>query len=119
MGNRNRGRRTRAGNKSGVRTLRLEELLREELSSLLDGEVRDRSLEGARVTRVELSPDGARARVWVATQELENQEALDAAFERAKGFLRSRVCDALSLKRVPELSFRHDPAAFLEGTEGT
>jgi ribosome-binding factor A len=37
--------------------------------------------------------------------------ALEGAFTRASPYIRVRLCDALPLKRSPELSFRHDPAA--------
>lgn len=101
----------------GIRSLRIEELFREELNSIIDCEVTDPRLEGTRVSFVELSRDGSRARVWfsIANEADESgalsEGELEAAFERAAGFLRSRLCDALPLKRMPELSFRHAPAA--------
>jgi ribosome-binding factor A len=102
---------------AGFRSLRLEELFREEMNSLLDGEVNDRRLDGAHITRVELSRDGSRARIWFTLRSTKTagegapgvDDARDA-FDRAQGFFRSRLCDALSLKRMPELRFRHDPA---------
>jgi ribosome-binding factor A len=98
--------------RAGARSQRLERLFCEELNSLLDIEISDPSLQGARVTRVELSGDGSRARIWfVLTIEGSFARDAQAAFERAAGFLRSRLCDAFPLKRVPELRFRHDPAA--------
>ena len=100
---------------AGVRGLRLEELFREELNSIIDCEVTDPRLEGTRVSFVELSRDGSRARVWfsiaVSEESAYGTGELEAAFERASGFLRSRLCEGLPLKRTPELSFRHDPAA--------
>lgn len=124
---------------AGFRSLRLEELFREEMNSLLDGEVTDPRLESTHITRVELSRDGSRARIWFrirsgGSQGLSSEQPRDvrlgqrpglrltagdgvsrveqarAAFEHAQGFFRSRLCDALSLKRMPELRFRHDPA---------
>ena len=100
---------------AGFRSLRLEELFREEMNSLLDGEVNDPRLDGVHVTRVELSRDGSRARIWfqltkTAGEGVPSADAARAAFEHAQGFFRSRLCDALSLKRMPELRFRHDPA---------
>ncbi len=100
---------------AGFRSLRLEELFREEMNSLLDGEVTDPRLEGARVTRVEMSRDGSRARIWfhltkTAGEGASGADEARAAFDHAQGFFRSRLCDALSLKRMPELRFRHDPA---------
>ena len=101
---------------AGLRGLRLEGLFREELNSILDGEVGDPRLECVRVSRVELSRDGSRARVWfVLTSEHTRSSTaeIQAAFARAHGFLRGRLCDALPLKRAPEFQFRHDPAAVL------
>jgi ribosome-binding factor A len=127
MGNR-RDRNQRRGTDPGasIRALRLELLFREELNSILEGELGDPRLEGVRCTFVELSRDGSRARVWYSTSP---STALDgasddarragaaAALERATAYLRTRLCDALPLKRSPELCFRPDPAAhahFLE-----
>ena len=98
---------------AGFRSLRLEELFREEMNSLLDGEVTDPRLEDTRVTRVELSRDGSRARIWFSKIMREGASSVDetrVAFDHAQGFFRSRLCEALYLKRMPELRFRHDPA---------
>jgi ribosome-binding factor A len=97
---------------AGFRSQRLEELFREELTSLLEIEINDPALEDARITRAELSLDGSRARVWFAlASSCSDAHAgkARAAFERAAGFLRSRLCDALPVKRIPELTFRYDP----------
>src|SRR3954467_1386669 len=107
---------------AGVRHPRLEELFREELNSILDFETTDPRLEGTRISHVELSRDGSRARVWVSLKananlnlsRATNALTLEAAFERASGFFRSRLCEALPLKRMPDLSFRLDPAASAE-----
>jgi ribosome-binding factor A len=104
---------------AGFRGVRLEGLIREELNSLLEGEISDPHLEHVRVTRVELTRDGSRARVWFVTTRLEERArtAIDAGFARASGFLRSRLCEALPLKQSPELRFRHDPSAFVSPDE--
>jgi len=115
MGNR-RDRRTRRGSdpSAGIRALRLEQLFREELNSILDGELGDDRFDGVRITLVELSRDGSRARIWYAmttTADDARLRATEAAFARASTYFRTRLSDALPLKRSPELSFRHDPAA--------
>ena len=108
-------RRSREGSvhDSSLRGRRLEELFREELNSILDSEVTDPRLEGVHFTAVELTRDGARARVWFhpgATGDGAT-DGTTRALERATGFLRARLCDALPLKRSPELRFALDPAA--------
>jgi ribosome-binding factor A len=94
-----------AGN--AARTLRLQELIREELNLLLRGEVRDPRLDAIEVTMVELSGDGSRARVWFAA---ENDEDAREALQGAAGFLRDDLAESLGLKRTPDLRFRRDPA---------
>lgn len=125
MGNR-RDRKTRRGSdpSAGIRALRLEQLFREELNSILDGELGDERFDGVRVTIVELSRDGSRARVWYSVTSRQaptpnvqtRARGVEDAFTRASPYIRARLCDALPLKRSPELSFRHDPAAL--GTLG-
>ena len=108
-------RRSREGSArdGGLRGQRLEELFREELNSILDSEISDPRLEGIHFASVELTRDGARARVWFQAHGTSDASIDDAtrALERATGFLRARLCDALPLKKSPELRFALDPAA--------
>ena len=117
------------GRGAGVRHPRLEELFREELNSILDFEITDPRLEGTRISMVELSRDGSRARVWISFHPEAMGDAnstvsfaqsalvLELAFERAAGFFRRRLCEALPLKRMPDLSFRLAPAASAESVD--
>ncbi len=109
-----RHRRSRDGavGEAGFRSLRLELLFREELNSLLGDEIADPRLQGVRVSAVELSRDGSRARIWFIANPDDSPIQTRNALDRASGFLRSRLCDALVLKRVPELCFRYDEYAF-------
>jgi ribosome-binding factor A len=94
----------------GTRTVRLQELIREELNFLLRGELRDPRLEGVTFTMVELSPDGSRARAWFVADNENEIDALEA-LDGAAGFLRNDLAESLGLKRTPELRFRRDPVA--------
>jgi ribosome-binding factor A len=91
----------------GIRTVRLQELIREEVNFLLRSEVSDPHLQGVVVTFVELTGDGSCARIWF-TSETDNNET--EALDRASGFLRNHLAASLGLKRTPELRFRRDPA---------
>ncbi len=94
-----------------VRTQRLEELIREELNFLFDTEVTDPRLEGTHVTRVILTPDGAKANVFFARDELSSSGDDYRLVSRVIGFLRYRLGHALDLKRTPELRFFPDLAS--------
>ena len=95
---------------NGARTVRLQELIREELNLLLRGEIRDPRLDGVEITMVLSSAMATRARVWFSTKT--EQDALQAvdAFDGAAGFLRQDLAESLGLKRTPDLRFRRDPA---------
>lgn len=64
-------------------------------------------LQSVVVTQVALAGDGSCARLWFTA---EGDEDRTAALERAAGFFRSRLAEALALKRTPDLRFRRDPA---------
>jgi len=120
MGNRRdrRSRRAAVDPAAGVRALRLEQLFREELNSLLDGELGDERFDGVRITFVELSRDGSRARIWYRMNHSSSRAralSTHAALLHASPYFRTRLCDALPLKRSPQLSFRHDPSVAEEG----
>ncbi len=108
----NRKRERHGGEVAGIRALRLEQLFREELNSILDGELGDRCFDGVRITLVELSRDASRARIWYDMTEINDAERTHQAFVRATGLFRRRLCEALPLKRMPELTFRHAPTSF-------
>ena len=82
----------------------------EELRALLRDEARDPALQKIEPLALELSPDGATARLAYAIAETGEETALrrraEAALARASGFLRSRIAEQLGLKRTPKLVFR-------------
>jgi ribosome-binding factor A len=113
-GDRTRTREREVGD--GTRTVRLQELIREEVNFILRSEVRDPRLDGVVITRVELAGEAC-ARLWFTA---ENEEDRREACEHVAGFLRVRLAESLGLKRTPELRFRRDPAtrAFGPSAEG-
>ena len=90
----------------GTRTVRLQELIREEVNLILRNEVRDPRLDSVVITMVELT--GERARLWYTA---EGDEDRRVACEHIAGFLRTQLAESLGLKRTPELTFRRDPAS--------
>jgi ribosome-binding factor A len=92
----------------GTRTVRLQELIREEVNLILRNEVRDPRLDGVVITMVELAGDGSCARLWFTA---EGDEDRRAACEHIAGWLRTQLAESLGLKRTPELRFRRDPAS--------
>lgn len=95
-----------------ARRLRVGSELKRILNELLMTGVKDPRLQDVRVSEVEVSGDLGVAKVYYATLRADDDcGEIDRAFDKAKGFLRSRAGRALRLRRVPELRFEHDVSA--------
>jgi ribosome-binding factor A len=93
------------------RTARLDELLREEITSILSREVDDPGIGFVTVTDVDVSPDLRHANVWVSIiGEGEGRREQLRALTRALPFVRRRL-GRLHLKRIPELHLKEDRSA--------
>ncbi len=99
------------GGEPSQRMLRVAELIRHGLSDLLArGDVRDPVLEGHVVTisDVQMSPDLRLATIYVTSLGGKDMEAVLAALERNKRFLRSEIAQRINLKFAPEVRFKAD-----------
>ena len=89
---------------------RVNRLIRQEISELLQRQVKDPRLGNfVAVTEVSTSPDLKYAKVFVSQigSEEEKQETL-GVLASASGFFRSELARRLRLRRVPEISFQWD-----------
>jgi ribosome-binding factor A len=93
----------------GTRPVRLGEQIREDLSAILKGEVRDPGIGFLTVTHVRVSADLQVARVYYTLlgDDRARREAA-RALERAAPFLRRQLAGRLRLRRAPELQFHYD-----------
>jgi len=89
---------------------RVNNLIRHEISELLQRQVKDPRLGNfVAVTEVSTSPDLKYAKIFVSCicSEGEKQKTL-GALAAASGFLRNEMARRLRLRRIPELSFQWD-----------
>jgi ribosome-binding factor A len=88
---------------------RLGEALREEIETILEGELGDPRIGLANVSEVILAPDSRSARVMVVVEgnEEEAEESMEG-LQAAGGFIRRELVERLHLRRAPELIFIQD-----------
>lgn len=95
------------------RTSRVNDLLREELSDLIQREVKDPRIGQGLTTiiEVEVSPDLRHATVFVSHlgDDAERDEVI-RGLQRAAHFLQTELMHRLDMRRVPEFTFRFDPS---------
>ncbi len=93
----------------GKRLDRVNQLIKEEISLLLQRELKDPRLGFVTVTDVETSPDLRVAKVFVSVLGTEaNWSASLAALGSARGFIRNWLRQHLDLRVTPTLEFRAD-----------
>ena len=94
------------------RSQRIQELLLEEISKLLQGGLKDPRIGFATLTRVEVSDNLKHAKIFVSVMgsEKEKSDTLNA-LKSAKGFIRNTLGKNLYLKYLPELEFKKDENA--------
>ena len=92
------------------RTERLNHLLRQEITELLQREAKDPRLAVmVSVTRVSVSADLHYAKVFVSVMGTEEEKkGLVVGLHAASGFLRRELAGRLTLRHTPELVFVYD-----------
>jgi ribosome-binding factor A len=92
------------------RTERLNHLLRQEITELLQREAKDPRLSAmVSVTRVSVSSDLRYAKVFISVLGTEEEKkGVLAGLHAASGFLRRGLSSRLSMRYTPELSFSYD-----------
>jgi ribosome-binding factor A len=93
----------------GKRLDRVNQLIKEEVSTLLQRELKDPRLGFVTVTEVETAKDLRLAKVFVSVLGDERQWASSlAALASARGFVRNWLRQHLDLRITPEIDFRAD-----------
>ncbi len=94
---------------------RLSEAIREEIETILEGELGDPRIGLVSVSGVEMAEDARSARVLVSVQgdDAEAERTL-SGLDAAKNFVRHELAERLRLRRPPELFFQLDRSQHLE-----
>jgi ribosome-binding factor A len=94
------------------RMRRVNEAVREVISTAIGGDLKDPRIGFVTVTAVDTSPDLRHARVWVSVfgDASERTSTLDG-LSASRGYLQGRVASELRLKHTPQLDFRYDDSA--------
>ena len=91
------------------RVERIQEQVREEVSQMLQTEVRDPGVGLVTVTRAKVTPDLSLARIyWTIIGDDAERKKTQKALERASGFVRHLLAERMSLRRSPEVKFIFD-----------
>ena len=88
---------------------RLGEALREDIETILEGELGDPRIGLVNVSEVHLSPDSRSAHVFVVVEgDDEDARRTLEGLIAATGYIRRELTERLSLRRAPDLFFELD-----------
>jgi ribosome-binding factor A len=98
-----------------IRIQRIQSMMKDELTLLINRELKDPRIPSVSVTNVELTRDAKQATVFISILSL-NQTSADPelmescldALEKSKGYLKKSISKIMQLRFVPELLFRED-----------
>lgn len=91
---------------------RVQEAIKQEVSSIIHDELKDPRIGFVTITRTELSPDLRHARIFVSV--LGKQESSNSTFEAlgsAKGYIRKLLAKRLKMRFTPDITFKEDKSA--------
>jgi ribosome-binding factor A len=92
-----------------MRLQRVNHLIREEISLLIQRELKDPRLGFVTVTEVDVAKDLRTAKVYVSVLGADSQwESSLQALESARGFIRNWLVPRLRMRAVPHLTFHPD-----------
>jgi ribosome-binding factor A len=94
---------------------RVAETLREEISTMIQGELSDPRISFAYASEVMLNPGGKSAQVYIAVDggEAEERATLDA-LTAARSFIQRELHERMGVRHVPELIFHIDKSEHLK-----
>ncbi len=94
--------------KKSNRLSRVEEELKRNISNIINYELNNSNITGmVSVTKVKVSPDLSRARVFV-TMINSNKKNTLAALKKSSGYIRTEIAHRVNLRTTPELIFEFD-----------
>ena len=91
-----------------IKLERLGHLFTEQRSKIISEEVKDEDIKFVTITAVDISSDLSYAKVYFTNLIDSDREKVTVALNRASGFIRSKLCENIEIRKMPELNFIYD-----------
>lgn len=95
-----------------LRTKRVAELMRQEISKIIMGSVHDPKVKDVVITSVRVTKDLDIARIYFTTYLKDAENGVKAGLERSSGFIRKELLKSLRIKKIPKLEFVVDDSRY-------
>ena len=91
-----------------IKIERIESAMVKEISYLLANEIKDPDIHFVTVTACKVTNDLSFAKIYVTVFDEEKKDSTLKALKNASGFLRSKLCERIDIRQIPELEFVYD-----------
>ena len=79
----------------------------EAISKIIHDDVKDKNVKDVTITDVRISNDLSIAKVYFTTMNDDRKVVVDS-LDKASGFIRTKLCDIVQIRKMPELNFIYD-----------
>lgn len=91
-----------------IKLERLGHIFTEEISRIINTELRDNSIGMISITYTKISSDLSYAKVYFTVFDIERKKELEDKLNKASNFIRSNLFDRVEIRKMPELTFVYD-----------
>lgn len=91
-----------------IKIERIESAMVKGISYLLANEIKDPDIHFVTVTACKVTNDLSFAKIYVTVFDEEKKDSTLKALKNASGFLRSKLCERIDIRHIPELEFVYD-----------
>lgn len=91
-----------------IKIERINHSMIREISYILEREVKDKNIRFVTITDVKVTNDLSYAKVYFTVLNEEYKKETLKALKQASGFIRTKLCERIDLRHMPELDFVYD-----------
>lgn len=90
-----------------VKLDRLNTAFVEKISEIVHDDVKDNDVKMVTITDAKITNDLSFAKIYFTTMDDDRKKVLDA-LNKASGFIRSKLCEKIEIRKMPEINFVYD-----------
>lgn len=91
-----------------IKIERINHSMIREISYILEREVKDKNIKFVTITDVKVTNDLSFAKVYFTVLNDEYKKETLKALKQASGFIRTKLCERIDIRHMPELEFVYD-----------
>ena len=93
---------------SSIKIERLNHTIQQEISMILQTEVKDEHIKFVTITGVDTTSDLSFSKIYYTVLDKDKIDSTKEALEKASSFIRTKLAERIDIRHTPELKFIYD-----------